>query len=104
MPVVREALVVRRIRRRDGRGMAMSDRGVLTGTPPVPLGAVLREESLYSGQTSPFESSFPSRRLHYGEPTLYTQVGERHMATTGTGQTRSEFLRELFEKNPGVSE
>jgi hypothetical protein len=26
------------------------------------------------------------------------------MATTGKGQSRSDFLRELFQKNPGVSE
>ena len=26
------------------------------------------------------------------------------MATTGKGQTRSDFLRDLFQKNPGVSE
>ena len=26
------------------------------------------------------------------------------MATTGKGPTRSEFLRDLFQKNPGVSE
>jgi hypothetical protein len=26
------------------------------------------------------------------------------MATTGKGQTRSDFLRELFEKNPAIKE